>query len=119
MVSYSFPRQGEVWLTDFSPIIGREQAGKRPALILSRNAHNKYSSLFTVAPLTSSVSMRHHPAAVFLGASAHGAKKDSLILVFQLRAVDRSRLYYRLFQVEESALDLVWNALSDHFGRNL
>ena len=113
------PCQGDIWLINFSPVVGREQGGRRPALVLSRDEHNLASAVITVAPLTSSLTMQNHPAAVFLPASPRGAKRDSLILVFQIRTVDKARCERRLYRPGESTLDAVWMALDGHFKRAL
>ena len=119
MVSANSPAQGDVWLVDFSPVVGREQAGRRPALVLSRDDHNRSSAVVTVAPLTSSLAMRGHPGAVFLAASeTGGAKKDSLVLIFQVRTIDKTRCERRLFRLADPDLSRVWDALYAHFERH-
>ena len=117
MVRGAYPRQGDIWLINFSPVVGKEQGGRRPALVLSRDEHNRPSAVVTVAPLTSSMTMGDHPAAVLLPASPSGAKKDSLVLVFQVRTIDKARCERRLFRPSTWVLDLVWEALGGHFKR--
>ena len=111
-------RQGDIWLVDFSPVLGREQSGRRPALILSRNEHNAHSGVITVAPLTSSMTMQNHPAAVHLPASPLGARVDSLILVFQLRTIDKIRLERRLYSAPKDIMERIWRAIEGHFALN-
>ena len=117
VVEAAHPLQGEVWPVDFASVVGREQTGRRPALVLSRDSHNRLSSVITVVPLTSSLTMRNHPASVFLPASSDGAKRDSLVLVFQVRAIDKARCERRLFRPREDFLDLVWAAMYAHIER--
>ena len=97
-----YPRQGEIWETDFEPTLGHEQSGRRPALVLSVNGINATSWVSIVLPMSSQI--RNLPVRIFVEASETGMDKPSDILCDQIRAVDHRRFLYRRGSVDRSTL---------------
>ena len=86
-------KRGNVFIADLSPTIGSEQFGKRPVVILSNNLSNKYSPTILIAPLTKVIKKEILPTHIFIEKNEF-LKYDSLILLEQLRTIDKSRLTY-------------------------
>jgi mRNA interferase MazF len=86
----AFPRRGEIYWVNFNPAKGSEQAGKRPAVILSNDTLNQYGSVVTVAPLTSTLPKKPYPHTVRL--PAHSLLGEAVILCNQSRTVAKERL---------------------------
>jgi mRNA-degrading endonuclease toxin of MazEF toxin-antitoxin module len=85
------PRRGEIYWIDFNPVIGSEQGGRRPAVVISTNDFNRGVPVVAVAAITTSQSTRPSPIAVNLPAG-RPLELASRILAFQVRTVDQSRL---------------------------
>lgn len=97
--------RGDIWIVSLPVVSGREQGGQRPALVIQDDAYGQRSPLVLVVPLTSQLSATRFPATVNLKPTReNGLTLPSVALVFQTRAVDRSRLSYQLGTV--SAADL-------------
>ena len=84
-------RRGDIWWVDFSPVRGSEQGGIRPALVLQNDTGNRASTTTIVAAITSQY-RRPYPFQVEISAEESGLEKPSLVLLEQLRTVDKSRL---------------------------
>ncbi len=95
--------RGELYYADLSPVVGSEQGGMRPILILQNNVGNKYSPTVVVATITSRLEKTKLPTHVRLG-SAH-LEKDSIVLLEQIRTIDKRRLceYIGSVTLEEMA----------------
>jgi len=94
-------RKGEIWLTDLPQIIGREQLGARPALVIA----NTQTGLIIVAPLTSNLDTLKYSYVLEIGSSnANGLDKRSVALLFQLRAIDKKRMKHKIGDLEERYL---------------
>ena len=83
-------KRGEVYYADLRPIVGSEQGGVRPVLIIQNDVGNRYSPTTIVAAITSVPKKKHLPTHIKLGAK--GLKENSTVLLEQLRTVDKSRL---------------------------
>jgi mRNA interferase MazF len=104
--------RGEVYQADLNPIAGSEQGGKRPVLIVSRNALNINASIVIVVPLTGRENKRRlYPTHVELTAGEGGLAKDSVALCEQVRAISKNRLKKKLGQVSTQKMSLVDAAL--------
>jgi len=104
--------RGEVYQADLNPIAGSEQGGKRPVLIVSRNALNLNASIVIVVPLTGRENKRRlYPTHVELTAGEGGLAKDSVALCEQVRAISKNRLKKKLGQVSTQKMSLVDAAL--------
>ena len=84
-------RKGDVYYADLTPVVGSEQGGVRPVLIIQNNIGNRHSPTVIVAAITRSRSKPHLPTHVSLSAVC-GLRQDSMVLLEQVRTIDRSRL---------------------------
>lgn len=84
--------QGDLYLVDLNPIIGHEQAGLRPVLILQNNILNRHLYTVVVAPITSNLKAKGLMTTYFLPAKLTKLRQDSVALLYQLRTIDKSRL---------------------------
>src|SRR5579872_1051762 len=98
------PRRGEVWLVSFDPTIGAEIRKTRPALILQNDIANRHSPLTIVAAITSQFEEPLYPTEVLLTAGEGGTTKDSVILLNQIRSVDKRRLVRRLGTIRSESM---------------
>lgn len=95
----SFPRRGEVYLVNFDPVIGAEIRKTRPALILQNDIANRHSPLTIVSAITSQFDEQLYPTEVFLKAGEGGTTKDCVVLLNQIRSIDKRRLVLRLGKI--------------------
>jgi mRNA interferase MazF len=84
-------RRGEIYFVDLDPIIGREQSGRRPVLVLSTDAINRAPLVVTVVPGTTATGVRRFRTSVLAPAAESGLPNDTYFLCFQIRALDHSR----------------------------
>jgi mRNA interferase MazF len=91
MTPPSAPRRGEVWTVHFDPVVGSEQGKSRPALVIQNDIGNRYSPVLIVAALTSGQTARYD-IQVEVKAPEGGLQNDSLVLLNQIRTVDKQRL---------------------------
>ena len=85
-------KRGELYFADLSPVIGSEQGGVRPVLVIQNNVGNKYSPTIIVAAITSQINKAKIPTHVELSSLEYGLPKDSVVLLEQLRTLDKRRL---------------------------
>lgn len=102
--------RGNVFIADLDPTTGSEQNGRRPVVILSNDLNNKYSPTILIAPFTKILKKRHLPTHIFVKKSYY-LKYDSLILLEQLRTIDKSRLVAYKGRLNDSILDSINNRL--------
>ena len=105
-------KQGEIWLADLNPAKGSEQAGFRPAVIISGNLLNQYLPIVIVMPLTSSIK-RYKGNPVLSPDKTNGLKNESEILVFHIRSVSKDRLIKLIGRIENVELELILKTLND------
>lgn len=108
-------RKGDIYYADLTPVVGSEQGGVRPVLIIQNNVGNRHSPTVIVAAITRSCSKHHLPTHVQLF-SVHGLRQDSMVLLEQVRTIDRSRLREYIGRLNQSQLQLVDQALAVSFG---
>ncbi len=84
--------RGEIYYADLSPVIGSEQGGVRPVLVVQNDVGNKYSPTIIVVAITSQINKVKLPTHLEIGASQFGLPKDSVILMEQIRTIDKKRL---------------------------
>jgi mRNA interferase MazF len=97
--------RGDLYWVRLDPIEGSEQAGTRPAVVVSRDAINRYSPVVLICPLTNASHVtRLYPSDVLVRAPEGGLRVDSVVLTLQLRAVAKPRLLERLGQLEPSTM---------------
>jgi len=88
----SFPRRGEIYYLDLDPVLGSEQGGRRPTLIVQNDVGNQYSPVVIVAALTSRPPARNRPTDVLIQPGPSGLQAPSRVLLNQIRTVDKRRL---------------------------
>ncbi len=104
-------KRGELYYADLSPVVGSEQGGVRPILIVQNDTGNKYSPTVIAAAVTSRMTKAKLPTHIELSAGVFGLKADSVILLEQIRTLDKRRLKERIGELSESAMLKVNNAL--------
>lgn len=93
-------QQGDIYLANLSPIKGHEQAGYRPILVLQKNVLNQFLSTVVVAPLTSNLGAKGKLTTYFLEKEKTGFDQDSVVLLFQIRTLDKTRLTKKIAHIE-------------------
>ena len=110
----SFPRRGEIYWVNFDPARGSEQAGKRPAVVLTNDTLNQHSTVVTVAPITSTIPPKPYPHTVRL--STNRLLGESTILCNQVRTVTKDRLEGHIGVLSADELAAVHRAIDVVFG---
>ena len=103
-------KRGNVFIADLDPTVGSEQYGRRPVVILSNDLNNKYSPTILVAPLTKILKKTKLPTHIMIRKN-YFLKYDSLILLEQIRTIDKSRLVSYKGKVDSSTLEKINNGL--------
>lgn len=110
------PQRADVYFADLSPVVGSEQGGARPVLILQNNIGNRYSPTVIVAAITSKITKAKLPTHVELAAGQCGIERDSVILTEQIRTLDKRRLRDRLTRLDAKTMADVDRALCISLG---
>ena len=109
-------KRGEIYYADLSPVVGSEQGGIRPVLIVQNDIGNKHSPTVIAAAITSQKEKAKLPTHISLNASSCGLAKDSIVLLEQIRTIDKKRLRERMGELDSPSMTKVNNALSISFG---
>ncbi|MFV0516872.1 MAG: type II toxin-antitoxin system PemK/MazF family toxin [Aminipila sp.] len=109
-------KKGDIYFADLSPVIGSEQGGIRPVLVVQNDVGNKYSPTIIVAAVTSQLNKAKLPTHVEIEAKDNGLSKKSVVLLEQLRTIDKKRLKERIGTIDESLLPNVNEALTVSLG---
>ncbi len=109
-------KRGEIYYADLSPVIGSEQGGVRPVLIVQNDVGNKHSPTVIAAAITSQREKAKLPTHIELDATSCGLSKDSIVLLEQIRTIDKKRLKERMGEIDPPAMNQVNTALSISFG---
>lgn len=109
-------KRGFVFFADLSPVVGSEQGGFRPVLVVQNNVGNKFSPTVIVAAITSHIEKAKLPTHVELKAKQHGLEKDSVILLEQIRTIDKQRLQQKITELDEKTMLLIDEALKISLG---
>lgn len=109
-------KRGDIYYADLSPVIGSEQGGIRPVLIIQNDVGNKYSPTVIAAAITSQINKAKMPTHIELSASDYGLYKDSVILLEQIRTIDKKRLKDKVAHLDKKLMKTVDEALSISFG---
>ncbi|MBQ2863652.1 MAG: type II toxin-antitoxin system PemK/MazF family toxin [Clostridia bacterium] len=109
-------RRGDIFYADLSPVIGSEQGGLRPVLIVQNDVGNKYSPTVIAAAITSKMSKTKLPTHIDIYAKDVGLSKDSVVLLEQIRTIDKKRLKEKMGHLDEMTMNEVNNAISVSFG---
>lgn len=108
-------KRGDVYYADLSPVIGSEQGGTRPVLILQNNIGNKYSPTVIVAAITSKIEKSKVPTHVAIGQDEH-LTEDSAVLLEQIRTIDKQRLTDKITHLSDDLMEEVDSALKISLG---
>ncbi len=109
-------KRGEIYYADLSPVVGSEQGGIRPVLIVQNDVGNRHSPTVIAAAITSRLDKAKLPTHISLEAASCGLQKDSIVLLEQIRTIDKKRLKDRMGALDNAAMHRVDNALSISFG---
>ena len=104
-------RRGDIYYADLRPVIGSEQGGIRPVLIIQNEAGNKYSSTVICAAITSRQNKAKIPTHVELAASRCNIAKDSVVLLEQVRTIDKQRLREKICHLDDDIMSTINKAL--------
>ena len=104
-------KRGDIYYADLSPVVGSEQGGIRPVLIIQNDVGNRHSPTVICAAITSKMNKAKLPTHIEIDASAYGIEKDSVILLEQLRTIDKRRLKDKVCHLDSAMLDKVNHAL--------
>ena len=108
-------RRGDIYYADLSPVVGSEQGGMRPVLIIQNDIGNRYSPTVIAAAITSRTDKTKLPTHIEVGLDS-GLAKSSVILCEQIRTLDKKRLKDRMGHLDEETMTLVNEAISVSFG---
>ena len=111
-------KRGDIYYADLSPVVGSEQGGVRPVLIIQNDVGNKYSPTVIAAAITSKINKAKLPTHIELNAESFGLPKNSVILMEQIRTIDKKRLKEKIGRLDEIYMERVNAALSGSFGLN-
>lgn len=89
-------KRGEIYYADLSPVVGSEQGGIRPIVVLQNDIGNKYSPTIIVAAITSQINKAKIPTHIELPSSLYLLPKDSVVLLEQIRTIDKTRLKQKI-----------------------
>jgi len=109
-------KRGDIFYADLSPVVGSEQGGVRPVLIVQNDIGNKYSPTVIAAAITSQINKAKLPTHIEISAQEYGLAKDSVILLEQIRTIDRKRLRERIGHLDDELMEKVNEALNVSFG---
>lgn len=109
-------KRGDIFYADLSPVIGSEQGGIRPVLIIQNNLGNKHSPTVIVAAVTSRINKAKLPTHVEICAKGYGLIKDSVVLIEQIRTIDKKRLKEKIGHLDSRLMSEVDLAIEISFG---
>ena len=109
-------RRGEIYYADLSPVVGSEQGGVRPVLIVQNDTGNRHSPTVIAAAITSQTGKAKLPTHIPLSALSCGLPKDSIVLLEQIRTLDKRRLREHMGRVDETMMKQVDTAIAVSFG---
>ena len=109
-------RRGDIYYADLSPVVGSEQGGIRPVLIVQNDVGNRFSPTVIAAAITSQRAKANLPTHITLHAEDSGLARDSIVLLEQIRTLDKHRLKERMGRLDHSSMNQVNHALSISFG---
>ena len=112
----SIVKRGDIFYADLSPVVGSEQGGMRPVLIVQNDTGNKHSPTVIAAAITSQTGKARLPTHIELNAQSVGLSRDSVILLEQIRTSDKSRLRERMGKLDDNTMTKVDNAIAVSFG---
>lgn len=109
-------KRGEIYYADLSPVVGSEQGGMRPVLIVQNDVGNRYSPTVIAAAITSQREKSKLPTHIELESRSCGLSKDSIVLLEQIRTIDKKRLKERMGRIDDNSMGMIDRALTISFG---
>lgn len=109
-------KRGDIYYADLSPVVGSEQGGLRPVLIIQNDIGNRYSPTVIAAAITSRMGKNRLPTHIDIHAERVGLAKDSVILLEQIRTLDKRRLKERMGRLDDETMQTVNTAIAVSFG---
>lgn len=109
-------KRGDIFYADLSPVVGSEQGGVRPVLVVQNDVGNRYSPTVIVSAITSQINKAKLPTHIEISASDYGLIKDSVILLEQIRTIDKKRLKEKIGHLDDELMLMVNDALKISFG---
>ena len=109
-------KRGDIYYADLSPVVGSEQGGIRPVLIIQNDVGNRYSPTVIAAAITSQHDKAKLPAHISVQAEGSGLQKNSIVLLEQVRTIDKRRIKEKMGNLDIGIMDQVDRALSVSFG---
>ena len=109
-------KRGDLYYADLSPVVGSEQGGVRPVLIIQNDIGNKYSPTVIIAAITSQINKAKLPTHIEISANEYGLNKDSVILLEQIRTIDKKRIREKIGCLDDNVMLKVDNGLQISLG---
>ena len=109
-------KRGDIYYADLSPVVGSEQGGMRPVLIVQNNVGNRFSPTVIAAAITSQLNKAKLPTHIEIEARTYRLSKDSVVLLEQVRTLDKRRLREKMGRLDESVMERVDDAIAVSFG---
>ena len=109
-------KRGDIFYADLSPVVGSEQGGTRPVLIVQNDTGNKHSPTVIASAITSQTNKAKLPTHIELAGRSVGLTKDSVVLLEQIRTIDKRRLREHMGRLDESMMNRVDDAIAVSFG---
>ncbi|AIK40318.1 type II toxin-antitoxin system PemK/MazF family toxin [Bacillus pseudomycoides] len=109
-------KRGDVYFADLSPVVGSEQGGVRPVLVIQNDIGNRFSPTVIVAAITAQIQKAKLPTHVEIDAKKYGFERDSVILLEQIRTIDKQRLTDKITHLDEMMMSRVDEALQISLG---
>ena len=109
-------KRGDIFYADLSPVVGSEQGGTRPVLIVQNDTGNRHSPTVIAAAITSQTGKARLPTHINIAGGSVGLSKDSVILLEQIRTIDKRRLREHMGRLDEQQMSMVDNAIAVSFG---
>jgi mRNA interferase MazF len=109
-------KRGDVYFADLSPVVGSEQGGVRPVLIIQNDIGNRFSPTVIVAAITAQIQKAKLPTHVEIDAKRYGFERDSVILLEQIRTIDKQRLTDKITHLDDEMMEKVDDALQISLG---
>lgn len=109
-------KRGDLYYADLSPVVGSEQGGVRPVLVVQNDVGNKYSPTIIAAAITSQLNKAKLPTHINLPAEEYGLPKNSVVLLEQIRTIDKRRLKDKIGELPDNIMNMVNEALMISLG---
>ncbi len=109
-------KRGDIFYADLSPVVGSEQGGVRPVLVIQNDVGNKFSPTVIIAAITSQINKAKLPTHLEIMADEFGLSKDSVILLEQIRTIDKRRLRERIGRLDEEQMEKIGDGLAISLG---